>query len=98
MQKLFVGSIIVIFCTLGWGSSGFGEERPAPRGELRIVDHHPLNWASITFNVFEHLVEIDTDGKLVPGLANSWRWLDDRTLEVKLRQGVKSYNGDVLDA
>ncbi len=55
----------------------------APRGELRIVDPSPLNWVSVTLNVFEHLVEAGLDGKLVPRLATGWRWLDDRTLEVR---------------
>ena len=98
MQKLFVGSIVLVLCTLGWSTRGFGEDVPTPRGQLRIVDRHPLNWASIAFNVFEHLVELDTDGRLVPGLATGWRWLDDRTLEVKLRQGVTFHNGEILDA
>ena len=57
-----------------------------------------MNWAWITWNVFEHLVEIDKDGKLVPRLATAWRWLDDRTLEMTLRQGVKFHNGEVFDA
>jgi len=30
---------------------------------------------------FEHLIELDKDGNLVPRLATGWRWLDDRTLE-----------------
>jgi hypothetical protein len=43
MHKFFVGSVILVLCTLGWGTSGFGQERPTPRGELRIVDKDPLN-------------------------------------------------------
>jgi ABC-type transport system substrate-binding protein len=50
-----------------------GDQRPMPRGELRIVDTDPLNWAWIAWNVFEHLVEIDKDGKLVPRLATAWQ-------------------------
>ncbi len=98
MKTLVVGSIALMLVTLGWGISSFGQEVPAPRGELRIVDKHPDNWAWITFNVFEHLIEADKDGKLVPGLATSWQWLDDRTLEVKLRPGVTFHNGEVFDA
>src|SRR5262249_44383302 len=84
--------------TLGWSKRSVGEQVPTPRGELRIVDKDPLNWAYITWNVFEHLVEIDKDGKLVPRLAAAWQWLDDRTLEMTLRQGVKFHNGEVFDA
>lgn len=75
-----------------------GEQTPAPRGELRVVDSDPFNWAWITWNVFEHLVEIDKDGQLVPRLATSWQWLDERTLEMTLRQGVKFHNGEGFDA
>jgi ABC-type transport system substrate-binding protein len=98
MRKLCAGSIVLVLCALGWGASSVGEQPPAPRGELRIVDRHDSNWATIVLNIFEHLIELDKDGKLVPVLATSWRWLDDRTLEVQLRQGVKFHNGEVFDA
>ncbi len=42
--------------------------------------------------------ELDKDGELVPRLATSWRWLDELTLEVKLRRGVTFHNGEVFDA
>ncbi|BAT59033.1 heme-binding protein A precursor [Variibacter gotjawalensis] len=31
-------------------------------------------------------------------LATAWKWIDDRTLEVDLRQGVKFHNGEEFDA
>jgi peptide/nickel transport system substrate-binding protein len=98
MQRLFIASIVVMLGAFGWGASGVGQEVPAPRGELRIVDKHPGNWASLVFNVFEHLLEFTPDGTLVPRLATGWQWLDDRTLEVTLRQGVTFHNGEVFDA
>jgi len=98
MHKLFIGSLVLILCLLGQGTSSVGEQPLTPRGELRIVDKSPLNWVWIALNVFEHLVELDKDGKLVPGLATGWRWLDDRTLDVTLRQGVTFHNGEVFDA
>jgi len=80
------------------GTLSIGEQVPTPRGELRIVDTHPGNWASVTLHVFEHLLELDKDGKLVPRLATSWQWRNDRTLDVTLRQGVTFQNGEVFDA
>lgn len=77
MKNFVVGSIVLMLVTFGWGNRSLGEQTPAPRGELRIVDPDPQNWAFITWNVFEHLVEVDKDGQLVPRLATAWRWLDD---------------------
>jgi ABC-type transport system substrate-binding protein len=87
-QRTAVAAAILLGL-LGSVGQASAQKPVAPRGELRIVDPSPLNWASVTLNVFEHLWEFDPDGKLVPRLATSWRWLDQRTLEVKLRQGVK---------
>ena len=98
VKQLIVGSIVLMLVTLGWGHRSLGEPGPAPRGEVRIVDKNPLNWVNIVYNVFEHLMELDKDGALVPRLATAWRWLDEHTLEVTLRQGVTFHNGEVFDA
>jgi peptide/nickel transport system substrate-binding protein len=98
MRQLAFGSIILVLVVFGWGAPSVGQQAPTPRGELRVVDKNPANWAWVTFNVFEHLMEIDTEGNLVPRLATGWQWRDDRTLEVTLRQGVKFHNGEVFDA
>jgi len=98
MKKCVVGGIVCMLIAFGWGVRSWGEQAPAPRGELRIVDKHPQNWIWIVYNVFEHLIKFDKDGTLVPRLAISWRWLDDRTLEFILRQGVTFHNGEVFDA
>jgi hypothetical protein len=37
------------------------------------MNKSPVNWISMTFNVFEHLMEADVGGELVPRLATSWR-------------------------
>jgi ABC-type transport system substrate-binding protein len=93
----------VVLLGLGWGvgwslDPAGAQETPTPRGEIRVVNLHRNNWAWVTFNVFEHLIEMDRDGNLVPRLATSWEWLDERTLEVRLRQGVRFHNGEVFDA
>jgi hypothetical protein len=43
MKKLVIGSMILVYCALGRHSDGLGAQHPVPRGELRIVDKHPLN-------------------------------------------------------
>ena len=58
MNKCMLGGLDLVFVTCGWSTIGVGEQPPAPRGELRIVDKHPLNWIAITMNVFEHLIEL----------------------------------------
>jgi ABC-type transport system substrate-binding protein len=96
--KKRIFSTILALITLGWHYHSVGETVPLPQGELRIVDKSSMNWSSVTFNVFEHLIELEKDGTLVPRLATDWRWLDDRTLEFTLRQGVTFHNGEVFDA
>jgi ABC-type transport system substrate-binding protein len=98
MRKLDMSGIVLMLLSLSGGNPSMGEQVPAPQGELRIVDKSPVNWGSLTFNVFEHLMEADVEGKLVPRLATGWRWLDNRTLEVTLRRGVTFHNGEVFNA
>ena len=97
-RRLLVLLSVLMLGALGWSGEGFAQKIPAPHGEIHVVDKSPHNWVSITLNVFEHLMELDKDGTLVPRLATDWQWLDDRILEVKLRQGVKFHNGEKFDA
>lgn len=78
--------------------TSLSQEKIVPQGEIRVVDKSPLNWGWVVLNTFEHLMEVDKDGRLVPRLATTWRWLDDRTLEVDLRRGVRFHNGEVFNA
>jgi peptide/nickel transport system substrate-binding protein len=47
-------------------------------------------------HIFETLVAQDAKMSLIPGLASSWRTLDDNTWEFKLQDGVKFSNGQAL--
>ena len=98
MKQLIVCGLLLGGVTLAWGDPGVQKQAPEPRGEVRIVDPHYYNWASVVLNIFEHLVEPDKGGTFVPRLATGWRWLDDRTLEMTLRRGVTFHNGEVFDA
>lgn len=48
--------------------------------------------------VMERLVTWDKDVKLAPGLATSWKIIDDLTWEFKLRENVKFTNGELFNA
>jgi peptide/nickel transport system substrate-binding protein len=48
--------------------------------------------------VFESLVDVDQQGRPVPGLALSWRPVNDLTWEFTLRQGVTFHNGEPFNA
>ena len=48
---------------------------------------------ALAAHIFETLVAQDAKMSLVPGLASSWKALDDTTWEFALREGVKFSNG-----
>ncbi len=49
-------------------------------------------------NIFDSLVMHDAQAQTIPGLATSWRVVDDLTWEFKLRPGVKCHDGTEFDA
>jgi peptide/nickel transport system substrate-binding protein len=51
------------------------------------------------YHVFDHLAARDLKtGKVGPGLATSWKTIDDTTWEVALRKGVKFHDGTPFTA
>jgi peptide/nickel transport system substrate-binding protein len=56
--------------------------------------------ARVFTSIFDTLIEVDRQGDLSvkPGLAESWTRIDDKTIEFKLRKGVKFHNGDEMTA
>src|SRR6187551_316564 len=82
---------------------------PARAADLRIalssepnsLDPHfhalaPNN--NLNAHIFEALTRFDSDSRLVPALAESWRLVDETTWEFKLRKGVKFHDGSDLTA
>ncbi len=49
-------------------------------------------------HVFTPLIDQDVNQRLIPGLAVSWKPIDDTTWEIKLRQGVKWHDGTPFTA
>ena len=95
MQQRAYFHLVLLCPLLGCSAFPMAALPPEPHGEICLVDKRI--WAgggAITPSVVERLVEIDHYGKLVPRLATKWRWLDERTLELTLRQGVRFHNGE----
>ena len=68
-----------------------------PRGTLIVVDLHDSS-ISIAQNYAEALVTLDRDNRYVPCLAEDLRWIGDRTIEFRLRRGVRFHSGERFDA
>jgi peptide/nickel transport system substrate-binding protein len=79
------------------------------QGELRVaIPWTPENLdptmnlsslrSQVGVSLFDSLVGRDADGKIVGELAESWRALDDRTWQLKLRRGVSFHNGEPFNA
>jgi peptide/nickel transport system substrate-binding protein len=67
------------------------------RGTIRVVDLFQST-VSVMLNYAEGMVTVDKDNNFVPCLARNWRWIDDRTIEFKLRKGVTFHNGEEFNA
>lgn len=49
-------------------------------------------------NMFDGLVALDENNKVIPALAESWEKIDDKSMRFKLRQGVKFHDGSTMTA
>jgi len=77
---------------IAWGSNGVMHNADNYYGNTR---------AGIWFtkSVWDTLIERNPiTSEYVGNLATGWTWIDDTTLEFKLRQGVKFHNGEPFDA
>ena len=82
---------------------------PAAAQELKIavaadvtsIDPHFFNLFpnnNIAEHIFDKLVQMDPDSRMIPGIATSWKPLDEKTWEFKLRKGAKFHDGSELTA
>lgn len=90
-----------------WSIAGAAQTEAS--GTLRVgvstlpptLDPH-MNASGISFatyfQIWEGLTNITADGELEPALATEWEYIDDLTLDLKLREGVTFHNGEPFDA
>jgi peptide/nickel transport system substrate-binding protein len=97
--KIGAPVILSLFILTLLGIPSEAEEIPKPRGEIRVVESWRPDITVLGHNVLQYLFEYALDrNEMAPSLGVSREWIDDTTLEVKLRQGVRFHNGEPFDA
>ena len=82
-------------------TAGADDLKIAVGADVTSIDPHFFNLFpnnNIAEHIFDKLVQMDPDSKMIPGLATSWKALDETTWEFKLRKGVKFHDGSELTA
>lgn len=107
-----VASLVAVAAILMAAVSARADDRPdlvvavnALPGSLESIEEQGNVAVRIVYSMFDGLIRRDfladetrAASTLVPGIAESWTRIDDRTLELKLRQGAKFHNGDEVTA
>ena len=79
---VFAGSICAALFMLGASSAHAAELRVGLAADVTSLDPHFLNVAPnniAAWHLFDALVHVDANARLVPGLALSWRSIDPTT-------------------
>ena len=94
--------LITIALVCGLASGAFARDLVIGQGtDVSLLDPHYSTSASdinVFFNLYDNLVLRDENLNLTPGLATSWKIIDDKTWQFKLREGVVFHNGDRFTA
>ena len=96
-RVLTVLALFLCSVTIALPPATLAQEKNIPRGTLKVVD---LLWGapSIRSNYAECMVGLDNEGNFTPCLAERWKWINERTIEFRLRQGISFHNGEKFNA
>jgi peptide/nickel transport system substrate-binding protein len=98
----FVCRIAAVLAALALCTVATAQElRLGVAAEPTSMDPHFHNLTpnnSMLSHIFEYLVDQDERQRLRPGLAESWKAIDDTTWEFKLRRNVKFHDGTPFTA
>src|SRR5262252_6021073 len=100
--SLFAVAVMAAFATHALAAKRDNSIRVASYQQADIIDPY-FNTSLITtilaHHIWDTLVYRDPNtGEFKGALAASWTRLDDRTIEFKLRQGVKFHDGTAFEA
>ncbi|MBU2486000.1 MAG: ABC transporter substrate-binding protein [Alphaproteobacteria bacterium] len=107
---MMIGAYLLATTMLTMPGQALAEDRPeitvavqqiVNAGALDVLREQSNVGARVFYSIFETLIDYDrqnADLPQKPGLATEWKRIDDKTVELKLRPGVKFHNGDVMTA
>jgi len=103
---VFAIALALIFTVAAGAADNSGKKlkdtlRIATWEDLKTMDPQASNMVSnwmVQLNIFDKLVYEDAEGEVHPRLATSWKYLDDLTLEMKLRDDVYFHDGGKFTA
>jgi peptide/nickel transport system substrate-binding protein len=68
-------------------------------GDAATLDPH-VQWDTDSYtiyrNIFDNLLTRDADGKIVPQIAASWKYVSDTVIDFTIRSDVKFHDGSAL--
>ena len=65
---------------------------------LDPADHRTRESETVIRNIYDGVVTRDSQSGIHPELAESFKWVDDKTLEFTLRKGIKFHDGSPMRA
>ena len=98
-----ISKLLLVCCAFAsWiGSASAAELVIGLATEIGSMDPHnryQISELALHRHIFDPLVIQDEKQQLSPGLATSWKAIDDKTWEFKLRDNVKFHDGSAFDA
>ncbi len=101
MRTALIGTTALMMGLLAASAANAADLKIGLSAEPSALDPHYHNLVpnnAMAKHAFNTLVEQDENQRLEPGLATSWKALDDTTWEFKLRKGVKFSDGSPFTA
>lgn len=98
---LVFASLCLLVAPTGEAAQAEHHLRIGMGADVTSIDPHFANIApnnAVGWHVFDALANVDADTRLTPGLATSWKAIDDTTWEFVLRKGVRFHDGSAFDA
>ena len=81
--------------TFVYGTTGYSEEM----GDAGLNPHDNYSgWSALRYGVGETLFKYNDNMEVEPWLATDYEFVDDTTVKIKLRDGVKFSSGRTMDA